>query len=221
MEQGISQVPGGETATPGASPSDVVVRRARADEVAALAGVLADAFLDDPIYSWLIPMVDTRRTRLQRFFTLQLRIFGMGRGTAWTTPDLAGAAICTPPGQWRLPAPAAMRNFRGYGGVFGRNAARAFGYLMRVESQHVRGPHHYIAAVGVAPASQGKGLGTGLLRPTLDVCDKEQLPAYIEASSERNANLYERLGFVTTSELHYRDSPPLRLMLRQPMSPGS
>ena len=45
-------------------------------------------------------------------------------------------------------------------------------------------------------------------------CDRERLPAYLEASSERSAALYERLGFRTTSELRVAGSPLLRLMLR-------
>ncbi len=218
MAAEIPQTPEGDGPASAVATVERSLRRATAADVQALATVLADAFLDDPIYSWLIPMEQSRHARLRRFFALHLRIFGLDRGIARTTTDLAGAAISTPPGNWRLPTSAAVRNFRRYGAVFGQHGARAFAYLLRLERQHVRGPHHYIAAVGVAPAAQGQGLGTRLLRPTLEVCDSEGLPAYIEASSERNARLYERLGFVITSEMRFRDSPPLRLMLRAPAS---
>ena len=49
--------------------------------------------------------------------------------------------------------------------------------------------------IGVHPDTQGQGLGSTLMRPTLDRCDREGLPAYIEASNERSAALYARLGF--------------------------
>jgi hypothetical protein len=52
--------------------------------------------------------------------------------------------------------------------------------------------------------------GSALMRPTLERCDHEGIPAYLEASSERNAALYERLGFQLTTELRVADSPPLR-----------
>jgi hypothetical protein len=42
------------------------------------------------------------------------------------------------------------------------------------------------------------------------------VPAYLEASSERNAALYERLGFQCAEVLRFAGSPPLRLMLRPP-----
>lgn len=65
---------------------------------------------------------------------------------------------------------------------------------------------------------QGRGLGSTLLGPTLTRCDREGLPAYLEASSERNAALYARLGFKLVNELRVQGSPPLRLMLRPPHS---
>ncbi len=73
-------------------------------------------------------------------------------------------------------------------------------------------PHHYLPYIGVAPEAQGRGLGSALMRPILDRCDEERLPAYLEATSERNAALYERLGF----ELRAGGSPPLWLMVRPP-----
>jgi ribosomal protein S18 acetylase RimI-like enzyme len=203
--------------SPGASAGEHTLRRATAADVEHLAGVLANAFCEDPIYGWLIPSSRKRPASLRRFFEIQLRIVGLAHGSAWTTSELAGAAISTPPGSWRLPASAALRNSAAFAHVFGAHMPRALGYLLRMERRHVHGPHHYIATVGVAPSSQGQGLGSKLLGPTLDLCDAQQCSAYIEASSERNAALYERLGFAVTGEMRFRDSPPLRLMLRLPL----
>jgi hypothetical protein len=54
------------------------------------------------------------------------------------------------------------------------------------------------------------------MRPTLDRCDEQGLPAYLEASSERNAALYQRLGFHCVEVLRFAGCPPLRLMMRPP-----
>jgi hypothetical protein len=54
------------------------------------------------------------------------------------------------------------------------------------------------------------------MRPTLDRCDAEGLSAYLEATSERNAALYERLGFRAGGELRLGTSPPLWPMRRAP-----
>lgn len=71
-------------------------------------------------------------------------------------------------------------------------------------------------ARGLAAASEAR-TGTALMQPTLDRCDRgEGLPAYLEATSEHNAALYERLGFQTKGELRLGSSPPLWPMLRPP-----
>jgi hypothetical protein len=54
------------------------------------------------------------------------------------------------------------------------------------------------------------------MQPTLERCDEARLPAYLEATSERNAALYERLGFALVEELALGSSPPLLLMQRLP-----
>jgi len=199
-------------------PEGPHVLRATAADIDTLAEVLADAFYDDPIWSWLIPSDGTRREGLRRLFAVQLDIQGMATGSVWSTSDLAGAVIATPPGKWRLPALPMLRNSGAYIRTFGTRFPRNLVYLLRMERLHLHGPHHYIPTVGVAPAFQGKGLGSALMAPTLELCDAQQLPAYIEASSERSAALYERLGFVTTSEMRVFDSPPMRLMVRQPVA---
>jgi GNAT superfamily N-acetyltransferase len=49
----------------------------------------------------------------------------------------------------------------------------------------VREPH--LRDVGVLPEAQGKGLGRALMAPTLECCNRDGLPAYLETSSERSA----------------------------------
>jgi GNAT superfamily N-acetyltransferase len=177
-----------------------------------LKDVLAEAFFDDPVLGWLIPNDRKRLARLRRFFAIELRHVAFARGCVWTTPELTGAALSLPPGAWRVPPRANLLE----GTAFGVRVARAARFGAAMERHHVREPHYYIRDVGVHPAVQGMGLGSTLLRPTLERCDREGLPAYLEASSERNAALYERLGFQLTHELRVAGSPPLRLMLRPP-----
>jgi hypothetical protein len=50
----------------------------------------------------------------------------------------------------------------------------------------------------------------------LDRCDREGLPAYLEASSPDNARLYRRLGFTSLEVVRPLGAPPLELMIRTP-----
>jgi GNAT superfamily N-acetyltransferase len=105
--------------------------------------------------------------------------------------------------------------------AFGRRLPIATVLQALMELRHPRVPHYYVLVVGVVPELQGHGLGSELMRPTLDHCDAVGLPAYLEASSERSAALYERLGFRCQRELRLGGSPPLRLMTRPPEGQAS
>jgi GNAT superfamily N-acetyltransferase len=190
-------------------------RLAQPSESGALKVALGAAFFDDPIFGWLIGGISRRQARLEGYFEIQLA-HSFADGCVWTVDGLQGAALCMPPGQWRLSPQLVMANGRRFTRVFRGRLPRAAGLLAAVERRHLRGAHYYFANVGVAPEAQGQGLGSTLMRPTLDRCDREGLPAYLEASSARNAALYERLGFRCTEVLRFAGSPPLRLMTRSP-----
>ncbi len=193
------------------------LRRAATEDVNRLKDVMAKAFFDDPIFGWLMPDDAKRAARLRRYFAIELRHLALARGRVWTTNDLAGAALSLPPGAWRAPLRVTLLE----GGAFGVHLRRAARLGAAIEWHHVREPHYYVRDVGVLPQMQGKGLGRMLLGPTLERCDRERLPAYLEASSERNAALYARLGFELIEELSVMGSPPLRLMLRPPEPRGA
>lgn len=194
---------------------DASLRQAVAADAARLEVVLAKAFHDDPMIGWLMPDASRRPARLRRFFGIELRHMVLPRGCVWTTDDLSAAALMMPPGRWRVPLRATLREGRAFGVGLAR-AARLGAAMEWRHAREVRGPHYYVRDVGVLPEMQGRGLGSALMAPTLERCDREGLPAYLEASSERSAALYERLGFEHLSELSVLGSPPLRLMLRRP-----
>lgn len=204
---------------PAAAAAKAELHPATHAHAATLAGVLARAFHEDPIFAWLMPDERRRPSRLRRYFALQLRHMALARGRVWTTSELVGAALSMPPGRWRVPPLASLLQ----GGCFGIRVPRATRMLIAVEARHLREPHYYFADIGVAPERQGEGLGSALMGPTLERCDREGLPAYLEASSERSAALYERLGFQLTEVLRVGSSPPLRLMVRAPrrLSPAA
>jgi ribosomal protein S18 acetylase RimI-like enzyme len=196
-------------------PADLGMRPATAEDVERLKTVLAEAFYDDPVFGWLMPEDDKRRARLRRYFGVDLRHYSLPRGRVWTTGDLVGAALTLPPGKWRVPPLATLLQ----GSAFGVRMPRAARMGAAMEWRHARelhGPHYYVRDIGVHPDMQGQGLGSVLMRPTLDRCDREGVRAYIEASSERSAALYERLGFRHVKELRVGGSPPLWLMIRPP-----
>jgi GNAT superfamily N-acetyltransferase len=188
-------------------------------EIHQLSATLAAAFEVDPVFTWLIPNSTARLRRLQRFFELELQHVVLPAGQVWTDDEAAGVSLELPPGSWKLPLGAQFAHGPTFARVFGARLPRALALITLIERRHLCEPHYYVPYVGVVPAAQGQGVGTELLRRTLDRCDREGLPAYLEATSERNAVLYTRLGFQHLGELSVGSSPPLWPMLRPPGQP--
>jgi GNAT superfamily N-acetyltransferase len=121
------------------------------------------------------------------------------------------------PGEWKMSLLRQLALLPGMARIYGRHSARGMRAIVALESDHPTAEHYYLPFIGVAPEWQGRGLGAALLRPILDRCDRERMPAYLEASSARNRGLYERNGFAVTEEFRLgRGSPPLWRMWRQP-----
>jgi RimJ/RimL family protein N-acetyltransferase len=194
--------------------STSVVREASVGELAQLSATLADAFATDPIFQWLFPSQRRRNARLRRLAEIELEHYVFPAGRVLMTDDFRGACLELPPDGWKMTVP--LSGAIGFVRVFGIRLPRASRLQQFLGRNHLQEPHYYIRWVGVATSFQGQGLGTALLRPTLDRCDREGRPAYLEASTERSAALYERLGFVHLGELQVPDGPRFWPMRRPP-----
>lgn len=202
-----------------ATAVDPVTSAAPRAQLDALVDSLAAAFADDPVLAWLIPDSAARPKRLEGFFRLELNGVVLPAGRVLAVQGNTGALLELPPGAWRMPFRAQLPHAAAFTRVFGRRLPHAFALITKMERRHLREPHYYIPYVGVAPDAQGRGLGTALLRQTLDRCDAEGLPAYLEATSESNAILYERLGFKHLGPFTLASSPPIWPMRRPPGEP--
>ncbi|MGI5216721.1 GNAT family N-acetyltransferase [Nocardia sp. CA-290969] len=61
-----------------------------------------------------------------------------------------------------------------------------------------RFPHSYLQVIATTPEFRNRGAGALLLRHRAGSLARTALPAFLEASSERSARLYERIGFRRT-----------------------
>jgi GNAT superfamily N-acetyltransferase len=196
----------------------VGARQARPEDHEGAAEALALAFLDDPGWAHLLPDDETRGERLLAFFTAEIANVVPRYRELWVTEDGSGAALWGRPGSWRVPFTRTARPLRSLVRVFGPRLALATWSQLRFERHHPARPHHwYLHYIGVEPSAQGRGLGAALLTPILELCDQERVPAYLEASSDRNRALYERHGFELTKTFPLpMGGPPIREMWREP-----
>ena len=190
------------------------MREATASDRGEIAHSLARAFQDDPVSEFLFPDFTARARRLPPFYISVLRFFDH-LGVVQTDHQLRGAAAWQPPvaqPKLRDAIPAVIGMAISLRSTWFRlsklNAA--------VVPFHPREPHWYLAVLGIDPSAQGTGVGSALLRPTLQRCDDDGIIAYLESSKESNLSFYHRHGFRVTQEIEVPQGPKLWAMQREP-----
>jgi ribosomal protein S18 acetylase RimI-like enzyme len=196
----------------------VAIRRGSAEDAGAVSATLAAAFQDDPVNRWWIPDEAERTRALPTFFRFAYDRLWLRFDEIHVADDAAGAAAWIPPGQWRLSEEEERHLAPFFRDVVAPEYLQRAGVLMNlIEERHPEEPAHwYLPCIGVRPDRQGQGAGSALLRHMTDRLDRERVPAYLEASSERNRALYERHGFEQRGDLTLPDGPTLWLMWRDP-----
>ena len=193
----------------------VTARAALPAEYGRVSDCLGRAFHDDPLAEFFFPEAATRSRRFAAFayFVMQT----LSPHCRFVTCDsIPGAAL------WQAPSPpkmtaldnvvAAVRMLRVARSSFGRIASMGDA----TGPYHPNEPHWYLAVLGTAPEQQGRGIGSELLRETLEECDRTGTLAYLESSKEGNIPFYERHGFRVSGELRPPGGPTLWAMTRHP-----
>lgn len=197
----------------------IEVVRARPGDLDALSIVIAEAFHDLPPSRWLIGDEIARREVFPHYFRIHLEL-AMACGVVCTTARRDAAALWIPVGSDR-PVPA--------DGYSERLAVATSPWTSRfvvfdaaLEGRHPAGTaHHHLALLGVLPGQQGDGIGSALLREHHAWLDRAGIPGYLEASSERNRQLYLRHGYRDVGPLiELPDGPSLYPMWREPVTLG-
>jgi GNAT superfamily N-acetyltransferase len=197
---------------------NVQVRKATDQDLQDLSQTLAEAFFTDPVFQWWIPKDDRRKEILPVFFRVIAEATLPGE-ELYTTEDAVGAAVWMPPGgQFSEDEMADLAPK--LAGAAEEYAETLFEFLALMDEKHPVETHFYLFLLGTRPGWQSKGIGSAVMRVVLDRCDREGIPAYLEASSEGNKRLYLRHGFAVTEEIHLRDAPPLWCMWRPPNPTG-
>jgi GNAT superfamily N-acetyltransferase len=207
-------------ADPSETTTPVAVRRATAADLPALARVMADAFHDDPSNRAFWFRERTRLRRLERFFAELSIPPALAHGAVFTTSDLSGGAIWLPSEAMQMGLVEQARLMVAIARISGGETSRVLRTLAALDHVHPTEPHWFLPQIGVAPARQGQGLGSALLRPMLDHLDAIGMPAYLESTSARGRPLYERHGFEAYDVVSLPGGAEFTLMWREPGRSG-
>ena len=176
------------------------------EHVERAADAITAAFVDDPMWTCILPDREARATVLRPMWRA-LVDFTRIYGEAYTTSDGMGAALWMPPGRARPTIWMMIRTrfvLARSMMVLPKDARGRFFPMMRFfEGRHknlMPGPHWYLWALGVSPNAQGRGIGKSLLQPILERADREGVPCYLETQTTGNVEFYRKSGFEVMEE---------------------
>ena len=191
-------------------------------DVEPAADIIAQAFVNDPLISFILPVKSARMNTLKTFF----RIYGEinilnGRGYGVGEP-LQGVAYWQPPGSESLSisikalAKLLPLVFTAY--PFGYIRARAiFRTTDSLHQKYAADPHYYLDNLGVLPSAQGKGWSSKLMRPILEQADAQQVIAYTDTTSPANVGFYAHFGFECVEQAAVPGTGVTVFALRRPL----
>jgi GNAT superfamily N-acetyltransferase len=202
------------------APTDDDVVVATRDQVDAAARVLADAFVAEPIFTWLMRDDQRRSSARLRFFRVILREAAFPDGEI-EQPVVGGAAAVWIPSE-KLTGQPLSRELRALPMLVNTTGLARFGRLFplraAMDAHHpMERPHDYLWFLGVRPELQGKGLGSRLLAQRTARLDAQARAGFLETAALRNLPLYHRHGFEIVDQYKPRpDGPLIYAMWREP-----
>ena len=204
-----------ESARAQASSSALTVRPVgSASDVSLVSATLARAFFSDPVFEWVFPDPERRRESVPRALDAYTRAFARHGGT-YMTDDASGAILALPPGAVLVEGEDGEAFASELGEIAGADAARMFELFQILDQHHPEADFWMVQILGVDPELQGRGIGSLLLGHVLERADRTGAAAYLEATTEDSARLYERHGFAQAGEIHLPDGPTLYRMWRE------
>lgn len=201
---------------PDLSANTIIHRVAWIDDPV-LTMTLAAAFDNDPVAKYCVRTDLRRNWAMQVGFKRALAIY-CPYGLTFVANNGAGVALWARHDQWKLNFWQECALIPLYVRVCGIHRfirlSRGFEVM---KSHHPVEPHYYLYMIGVHPDCQSQGLGAALLHGMLERCDREKMPAYLEATHPRNMSFYQRHGFQVIREFSFGPGgPSIAAMWREP-----
>ena len=188
---------------------------AQKKDIEQLAKVSADAYLDYPLHNWLFGgEYDAKASEL--LMEISLKTMLKDAVIYADSEELNGFAVWLPFGFSGTKAIPFFKNgamkliFHSGPGIIGRLLSYD-SYSMNLKKEITDNYDWYLFNLCVKKDAQKKGIASKLMRPMLDFCDGERMPAYLETNKAVNVGFYQYFGFdlmkeepiPKTSVMHY------------------
>lgn len=185
--------------------------------------ILVEAFTHDPAFLRWLPQPDPGAKNLRALFKLQIErqyaLAGDIDVARNSEGEILGAALWDKPdGKHSAIDQAAL--LPQLISIFGLRTAQVVFTELNAARFHPRFPHWYLYTVATAQSARGQGVGSALLEHGIERAGDEAI--YLEATSTRAAQLYERKGFVPLGYIPSQDEGvPELAMWKPPAMPAN
>ena len=164
------------------------------------ANVFTDAFMEYPLFRYLVENPSSRSIIYPLFFRLMTK-YTVKFGEAYATSEnMEGIALWLPAEKadislWNNLTNGGIDVFLKAGLMVTYRSMIFTDFASRLHHQLIEGPHIYLFQIGVQRKYRGKGYASKLMKPILNRADRENLPIYLETHDQTNIPLYKHFQF--------------------------
>ena len=196
---------------------EIEVRPGNLSDLDRASVVLAEAFADYAWTRWTVDP-DDHQQRIAQLQRLAMRSYGFPFGQVWVglADDIVQSAAVWMDSAITVPSGVYERARSITAELEGIRHEASSAAEQELSGWRPPDRHLYLATVGTAPAMQGRGIATAVLKPGLRAADAAGVCSFLETSSESNIAFYSKLDFNIVG--HQRISgggPDVWAMLRQ------
>lgn len=177
----------------------ILVENYRERDMDTVQSILADAFVTSPLHIAAFGAERMDQNRL--FFRIGLRHMFNGHAHVASVNGAIRGYVHFNESPYCLPAPEEIPNTMATLlkplGAANPKVIAWFARWCRLDPDE---PHVHLGPLGVAPESQGQGVGTALMNRYLEYLQQEKLPGYLETDKAENVKFYEKFGFAVQRE---------------------
>lgn len=174
---------------------------AKKDDKQLITELLTAAFNDNSSVNYIVRQDDKRRERILALMDYSFEVcFHFGQ--VWLSEDRKACALVLFPHEKKTTFAAVWLNIKlilkavGIGGI-----KRTLDREAKIKAKQPKGPMAYLWFIGVSPLYQHQGTGGRLLQQIIAEARLQNLPIYLETSTQRNLPWYEKHGFASYDTL--------------------
>jgi len=180
------------------------------DDTKAAANVLAEAFIDYPLYVYTLPNAATRLRSLQTIFEVEITYAHKYGRIYATSPNLEGVMYCLPKEErrisnWKMVKSGAMKVPLKIGRDFVKRQAPITKVHEKLRAKHANFPHTYLWNIGVKPEYQHNKCSSKLIQYLLSDLSERNESCYLETAVEINVSIYQHFGFEIMETVGFPD----------------